>query len=114
MALAEFLLVVLVAAIIFFISSLPLYWCVKLLGGKTTLLKTAFIFVVSGIIIAAIQVAFRWGGLIAFLVLIWIYHESFRLKWWKAFILWFLHGIVVFILFMLSLLFFVGLVKIII
>ena len=37
-------------------------------------------------------------GLIAFLVLVWIYHESFRLKWWKAFIVWVVHALVILVL----------------
>jgi len=75
--------------VIFLISALPLYLAVKVLKGKTTLLKTAFITLISGIVVAAIQHFFRfWGGLIAFLILIWIYHEAFRLKWVKAFLAW--------------------------
>ncbi len=80
-----FLLVVLV----FLISAIPLYLAVKFLGGKTSLLKTAFVALLSGIIVSAIQFRFRvWGALLAFFVLIWIYHEAFRLVWIKAFFAW--------------------------
>jgi len=84
-----------ILVIIFLLSAVPLYLAVKLLGGKTTLLKTAFITLVSGIIVVAIEQFFRiWGGLIAFIVLIWIYHEAFRLKWFKAFLAWILQFII--------------------
>jgi len=77
--------------VIFFVSALPLYFAVSLLGGKTTWLKTALIVFVSGILVSVISSYFHaWGSLIAFLVLIWIYHEAFQLKWWKAFLAWLL------------------------
>ncbi|MDD5087037.1 MAG: hypothetical protein PHV16_04765 [Candidatus Nanoarchaeia archaeon] len=82
----------LILIIIFLISALPLYFAVKLLNGKTTLFKTAIVTLISGIIVSIINFLFRtWGALIAFIVLIWIYHEVFRLKWYKAALVWLIH-----------------------
>jgi hypothetical protein len=41
--------------------------------------------------VSSIKYSFKfWGGLLAFIMLIWIYHEIFRLKWFKAFLAWLL------------------------
>ena len=75
--------------IVILISSLPLHFSVKFLNGRTNILKTILVSFFSGLLVSAVQNYFRWlGGLIAFLLLIWIYHEIFRLKWWKASIVW--------------------------
>lgn len=84
-------MVVLVLA--FIISSLPLYFAVKALGGKTSLFKTMMVTLISGIIFAAVKARFSFGWLLAFFILIWIYHEFFRLRWGKAFIAWILQFI---------------------
>jgi hypothetical protein len=95
--------IILWTTVLFLISSIPLYLTVKLLGGKTTILYTATISLVAGIIIGTIKLALHtWGSLVAFIVLIWIYHEAFRLKWWKAFIAWFLQSIVLWLLILLA------------
>lgn len=80
--------------IVFLLSGVPLYFSVKILGGKTTLIKTAFIVLVSGILLTLINIFFIWGGIIGFIVLIWIYHAAFQLKWWKALLAWLLQFVV--------------------
>ena len=83
------LIAFLILVVIFLISALPLYFAVKLLNGKTTLFKTAVITFISGIIVSVVNFFFKtWGALIAFVLLIWIYHDVFRLKWHKAFLAW--------------------------
>ncbi|MFH2020160.1 MAG: hypothetical protein ABIJ34_02035 [archaeon] len=80
-----------VTVLVFIISALPLHFSIKFLGGKTDLLKTIMVVLISGVIVSAVKYQFKlFGGLIAFFILIWIYHEVFRLKWWKAFVAWFL------------------------
>jgi hypothetical protein len=88
---------ILFLTIAFIISAIPLHISVKLLNGKTTFLKTVFISVISGIVFSAVYEFFKWG-LIALFVLIWIYHEAFKLKWWKAAVAWVLQFIVIIIL----------------
>ena len=96
--------------VVFILSALPLYFSVKFLGGKTTLLKTVMVAFISGIIVTAIKYQFQaFGGIIAFLILIWIYHEVFRLRWIKAFLAWILQFVFI-ILFYLLVLFIVALV----
>ncbi|MBN1503009.1 hypothetical protein JW930_05685 [Candidatus Woesearchaeota archaeon] len=75
--------------LIFIIASLPLYFAVKLLGGKTSLLKTVLVNFIAGIVYSFIasQLGFL-GRILAFFLLIWIYHEVFRLRWLKAFFAW--------------------------
>ena len=87
---------VIATVVIFVISALPLYFAVRLMGGKTSLLKTVFVTLISGLIVSAVRAKFRiFGALIAFFILIWIYHEVFRLKWLKALIAWVLQFVVI-------------------
>ena len=75
-----------ITVIVFIISAIPLHFAVKFLKGKTSFFKTLFIAFISGIIVTAIKQYFSFfGWIIAFFISVWIYHESFRLKWWKAF-----------------------------
>ena len=86
-----FLLAVLFWWIVLLISAIPLHIAVKVLGGKTTLGKTAMIMFVAGIVFGVIS---SWvdtlGTILAFIIMLWIYRESFQLKWWKAFVAWLL------------------------
>jgi len=89
--------------ILFILSAIPLHFAVKLLGGKTGLIKTAFISFIVGIVVATINTIFKnWGWLIGFFILIWIYHEMFRLKWIKAFLAWLLQFVFIAIFYMIS------------
>lgn len=86
--------------IVFLVSAIPLHISVKLLGGRTSLLKTALIAFLAGIITVAIENYFSiFGSIFAFIVLIWIYHEAFRLKWLKSFFAWILQFVVIAIIF---------------
>ena len=103
----------LISLVAFILSALPLYFAVKFLGGKTSLLKTMLVVILGGIVVTAIRSYFKiLGGLIAFIVLIWIYREMFRLKWIKAFLAWLLQfvflAIFYIIAFLLALLFGLG------
>jgi hypothetical protein len=97
-----------VSIIIFAISSLPLYYSVRFLGGKGTLPKTMMLVFISGGIISAIQQIFKiWGGLIAFLVMIYVYHVAFRLSFLKALLAWFLQFVIVALFFILFIFIFI-------
>ena len=86
----------LVIVIIFIISALPLHFAVKLLRGKTDLFKTIMVSIIAALIITALRQAFPiFGPVIAFLLLVWIYHELFRLKWWKAFLVWLVQLVII-------------------
>jgi hypothetical protein len=96
-----------VTVLIFVISSLPLYFAVRLLGGKTTLIKTVLVSFISGIIVSAIRLRFEtFGAIIAFGILIWIYHEMFRLRWMKALLAWLLQFVFIALFYFLAALFF--------
>jgi len=91
---------ILIFLISFIVSAIPLYLAIKTLGSKTGLFKTAFIVIVSGLIVSAIRYYLNtWSGLIAFFILIWIYHESFRLGWIKAFLAWILQFVFIFVIY---------------
>ncbi|MEC8221160.1 MAG: hypothetical protein VX028_03735, partial [Nanoarchaeota archaeon] len=95
----------LVFTMLIIFSTLPLYVSVKILGGKTSLLKTFLVMLIIAIVSAVLKLFLpNLGTLIAWVVLIWIFHEIFRLKYYKAIIVWILWIFFVFILtFILSL-----------
>ena len=81
--------------IAFLVSAIPLHLAVILLGGKTNLIKTAIVGLLAGIVAALVKSFLPfWGAFIAFIVLIWIYREAFKLRWWKAFLAWILQFII--------------------
>ncbi|MCA9478660.1 MAG: hypothetical protein KC535_05930 [Nanoarchaeota archaeon] len=79
-------LLIIIAA--FIIASLPLHIAVKLLGGKSSIIKAILVNVISGIVVGAIYAFLPFASIIAFIALIWLYHEIFRLRWFKAFLAW--------------------------
>ena len=91
----ELILLIVVA---FIIASLPLFFTVKILGGRTGLFKPVFVNILVGIVVAAIYWLLPFASIIAFIVTIWLYRELFRLKWWKALVAWFMQGFVAFLL----------------
>jgi len=98
--LTEIIIGAFVFIIILIISALPLYLAVKMLGGKTTIFKTILVNILGGIIVYLVNHFFTtWGGLIAFILLIWFYREMFRLKWFKALLAWLLQLIFMAILY---------------
>jgi hypothetical protein len=86
----------LITLVIFVISALPLHRAVRWMKGKTTFLKTLGVMIIAGIVVGILtSILPFWSGLIAFVVLIWIYQKAFRLKWYRAFGVWLLHLIFV-------------------
>ncbi len=91
----------------FIIAAIPLYFAVEFLGGKTTFLNVLLVNLIAGVLFAIFGNRFLFGTLLAFFLLIWIYHEVFRLKWYKAVLAWMLQF--VFIALFYLLLFLIGL-----
>jgi hypothetical protein len=84
--------------ILFILATFPLHRAVKWMKGKTTFQKTLFVTFIGGVLVSTINLYFDiFGGLLAFVALIWLYKEIFRLKWWKAFMVWVLHLIFIII-----------------
>ena len=101
---AELLTILIIGAVLFLLSALPLYLAVKVMAGHTTLIKTALISLVAGIILAIIKALFTtWGSMIAFIVLILIYKNSFGLGWIRALIAWLLQFVFIVALYFVAL-----------
>lgn len=81
--------------VIFLVSAIPLNLAVHVLGGQTNIIKTAFIALIAGIVVGLIRAFWSStiGAIVAFVVMIWIYREAFRLMWLKAFLAWILQFI---------------------
>ena len=103
MALSSLLLIV----IVFMLSALPLYFSVKLLGGRTGLLKVILINLLVALVALIIKFFFEsWGGLIAFVLMLWIYKDFFRMSWIRALLAWLLQFVFAVILVLLAILMF--------
>ncbi|MFP4112022.1 MAG: hypothetical protein ACLFPQ_03950 [Candidatus Woesearchaeota archaeon] len=82
------------------VSSLPLYFAVKIFRKKISFGRVMLITILSGIIVSLINLYFRSiGGIVSFIILIWVYREAFRLKWLNALLVWFIQIVFVFLLF---------------
>jgi hypothetical protein len=85
------LLTLVLIVFLYLLTALPLHLAVKFLGGKTNLLKTALVNIFIGFIVYLIKEQFHLiGGFIAFFVSAVLYREFFKLKWFKAFLVWLL------------------------
>ncbi len=94
--------------LIFILAAIPLYFAVEFLGGKTTFFNVLLVNLVTGVLYTVLRLQFVFfGGLLAFILMIWIYHEVFRLKWFKAFLAWLLQFIFIALFYLLV--FFFGL-----
>ena len=97
------LLAGLVVFFAFAISALPLHLAVKILNGKTNIIKTILTMVLAGFIVAIVRsVVGIFGGLVAFIVLIWVYRISFQVGWVRAILIWLLQFVFLALLFMIS------------
>lgn len=81
---------ILILILVIIISTLPLYFSVKLLGGKTSLIKTFLVMVIVSFGSTLISLILPFGIILGWLFLIWVFHEIFRLKYFNAFIAWIL------------------------
>lgn len=94
-ALTGIAMVLLVVILIFLIAALPLHIAVKMMGGKTTLFRTAFISAIAGVVVYIVKsMLTEWGGLIAFIAMLFIYMTAFKIGFFKALVAWFLQFIV--------------------
>jgi hypothetical protein len=92
MAIFSFAMIVIV--LVFIITAIPLNIAVHLLGGNSNLLKTAFVNLIVGLIGAVIYGFLPFGGLLAFIALLFIYKMMFGLSFLRAFLAWGLQFII--------------------
>ncbi|MBN1274754.1 hypothetical protein JXA12_00470 [Candidatus Woesearchaeota archaeon] len=91
----------------FLISALPLYFSVQLLGGKAGLFKVVLINLLVAFVAILVRFFFdSWGGLVAFIVMIWIYKDFFELSWLRALLAWLLQFVFAVIIIVLAVLLF--------
>ena len=105
--LGSLLVTIIVTLLVIIVSAFPLHLAISVLGGRSSILKAFFVMIVTGLVVVLITPIFAFGRILAFLLLIWIYRETFRLKWYKAFIAWFLQ--IIFLLVMIFIFKMIGL-----
>lgn len=90
------IIALLVLLVILIFSALPLHLAVKVLGGDTTIFKTSMVMVLSGIATSAIEWFFGiFSGIIAFILVLFIYMLTFGLSLLRAFFVWILQVVFV-------------------
>lgn len=93
--------------ILFFIlSAVPLNLAVKFMGGRSSLLKTAVVSALAGLASNLIRLytGSFLGGILAFIVLLGIYHVMFRMGWLRTFLAWLLQFVFLFIFYVIAVL----------
>ncbi len=99
MSFAMISLWLLIPLIICVLSSLPLYFSVKFLGSEASLLKVILVNLLVPVLVFVVRLLFdSWGGVFAFIAMIWVYHEFFEIGWIKALIAWGLQLVIALIL----------------
>ena len=98
MALIETLVQLVITLIVLIVLALPLYITVKLLGGKTGILRAIIVTLLTGFLFDFLGQRFPvWGWLVYIFLVAWIYHEVFRLRWLKAFAVFIVQTLVIII-----------------
>ena len=109
----DLLVRILIKILIIIISAIPLYLAVKLLRGKTTLMKVIivnFLVAVAAFLIELI-VSLGWlGSLLTAVALLFIYKSMFKIGWVRSILVWLLQIVIAALLMMLFALFGVALV----
>jgi len=79
--------------VILILSALPLYFAVNILGGDASILKVLLV----NLIVAIIGIAIN-SNITAFILLLFIYKEVFKLSWISAFLAWLLQFVIALVL----------------
>ncbi len=91
MVLEQNIVSIIILIFILIISSLPLYFAVSLLGGRASILNSLIVMLIASVLGIVMQIIFPvFGPFIGWVLLIWAFHEIFRLKWLKAILAWIL------------------------
>ncbi|MBW6451434.1 MAG: hypothetical protein K0B02_01775 [DPANN group archaeon] len=85
-------------AIVLIISAIPLYFSIKLLGGQASFLKVILVNLAAGLILSVFELILGVGGILGFVILIFIYKEMFDMTYIGAFLAWLLQFIIALIL----------------
>lgn len=83
----------------FLFSSIPLYFALKLIKGKAKKVSFTKVFLVN-ILVGAVASAVSsssgiLGGVIAFLLALFVYKEMFEIDWLTAFLVWLMQIVIV-------------------
>ncbi len=80
------------------LTAIPLYLAVSLLGGKASLINAILVNIITGIITSTLRSQYNFLGLIlGFFITMWIYREVFRLIWIKAFLVFIVQAVIMFL-----------------
>ena len=89
--------------IVFLFSSIPLYFALKMIKGKAKKVSFTKVFLVNILVAAvasAVSSSFGFlGGVVAFLLALFVYKEMFEIDWLTAFLVWLMQIVIVALIF---------------
>ncbi len=99
MALSSIVMIGIMLLLIIVISSLPLYFAVKILGGDASIIKVFFTNLIVGLIGFGLTSMFGLGSLLILIVTVFLYMFIFDLGIIRAIIAWLLQYVIAAVLF---------------
>jgi hypothetical protein len=92
------LMTIMIGLTVIIVSALPLHLAVGLLGGRSSILRVFLVMVLTAIITIVVNMILPiWGTFVAWFLLIFVFRESFKLKWIKAILAWILWIVFIFL-----------------
>jgi hypothetical protein len=86
----------LIWALILIASAIPLNLAVKMLGGKSSILKVIAANVIVGLIAIYLQANVGWyAGLLTFILMLFVYKILFAIGWLRALVAWLLQFLII-------------------
>ncbi|MBS3142231.1 hypothetical protein J4464_02470 [Candidatus Woesearchaeota archaeon] len=75
--------------LVFIVLSIPLYLAVRFLKGKPTIVNVLLVNLITGLMFSSLKQSLSLLKLaLGLFLMLWLYHEIFRLKWIKAVLAW--------------------------
>ena len=87
---------IVVWAVVLLVSAIPLNIAVKLLGGRSSLLKVVLVNILVAVLVTFVEGLFGiFAGIVSFVVMLFVYKTLFQLGWVKAFLAWVLQFVLI-------------------
>ncbi len=87
---------IIILIVVLVVSAIPLNLAVKILGGRSSILKVILVNFIVGLIGAYLNSTLGWlAGIVSFIAMLFIYKIIFGLGWIRAFLAWILQAVII-------------------
>lgn len=81
------------------VAVLPLNIAIKIMGGETTMMKTAIVHVIASLAIFGLNLIMPYNiGWLSYFLIIAIYKYAFDMGWFRALLAWILSGVILIVI----------------